>query len=257
MISVLIVEDEALSARKLEKLLHEVEPDFSVVKVTDSISSTVDFLTNEEVDLIFLDIHLADGNSFEIFKRIEVATPIIFTTAFDQYAIEAFQQNSIDYLLKPIALPELEKSIKKYFRFHSPVTVDKSESIDYQKLGQIVLNQLVPEYKERFMVFVRDQIKSIKAEEIAYFFAESKAVFFTTFGGKTYDTSYTLDQLEKELNPKLFFRANRKYIIQMEAISEVVQYSRSRLKVNTKPESQMEIIIPLERTSKFKQWLNQ
>ncbi len=254
MIKVLIVEDEMPSARKLKAFLAQIAPDFEVVEILDSIEQTVSYLETNKVDLIFLDIHLSDGNSFSIFEKTEVNTPIIFTTAFDQYAIQAFEQNSIGYLLKPIGIDKLKGAIEK-FRGGIEKRADSVQGIDYNVLGQIIAQQQKPEYRERFMVHFRGMIKSIDISEVAYFFAENRAVFIVLFDGKTYDLSMTLEQLESELNPKIFYRANRKFIVSIKAIKEAVVYSKNKLKLHLKPESTSDVIISTEKASKFKHWL--
>ncbi|GAA4832767.1 LytTR family DNA-binding domain-containing protein [Algivirga pacifica] len=255
MTKILIAEDEALSARKLKKMLEDIVPQFEVVEITDSVSGTLAFLKQHQVDLIFLDIHLSDGNSFDIFDQINIETPIIFTTAFDQYALSAFQQNSIDYLLKPIGKQELQKSIDKFLKYFNPKSSEATEKVDYKALSELVAEQMSPSYRERFMVYVRDELRSIKAEEVAFFFAESRAVFMTTLEGQTYDLSFTLEQLEKELNPKQFIRVNRKYLLHREAIQQVIQYSKSKLKISTTPEAPTDMLVPAEKVSKFKDFL--
>ncbi|PWJ41047.1 LytR/AlgR family response regulator transcription factor [Sediminitomix flava] len=256
MYKVLIVEDEAPSARKLKMLLGKLSDEFEVVELLESIEECVEFFeTGSTIDLIFMDIHLSDGNSFEIFEKMDIETPIIFTTAFDQYAIKAFKQNSVDYLLKPINLGELEESVSKFKKLYGKR--DTSTEIDYNLLGQIVAKQVSPEeYKERFMVSYRDELKSISVNEIAFVFAESKAVFIQVKDGKCYDINYTMDQVEKNLNPKDFFRINRKYIVHISAIQSVSWYSKTKLKVFTDPETPSELFVPADKMSKFKDWLN-
>ncbi|KXX68407.1 LytTR family DNA-binding domain-containing protein [Flammeovirga sp. SJP92] len=255
MYKVLIVEDEAPSARKLKMLLGKLEDDFDVIASLESIEECVEFFeTGEEVDLIFMDIHLSDGNSFEIFEQLEVETPIIFTTAFDQYAIKAFKQNSVDYLLKPISLVDLETSVNKFKKRF--ITDNSPSKIDYDLLGQVVAQQMNHDYKERFMVSFRDELRTVKVEDIAFVFAESKAVFIQVTDGKVYDVNYTMDQIEKKLDPKNFFRVNRKYIVQINAIDSVSWYSKTKLKIFTKPETPSELFVPADKMGKFKEWLN-
>ncbi|WP_281615501.1 LytTR family DNA-binding domain-containing protein [Flammeovirga sp. SubArs3] len=257
MYKVLIVEDEAPSARKLKMLLGKIVEDFEVINILESIEECLEFFeSGEQVDLIFMDIHLSDGNSFEVFDQMEVDTPIIFTTAFDQYAIKAFKQNSIDYLLKPINASDLEKSVEKFKKIYASDN-SSNESINYELLGKMVAQQVSQEYKERFMVSYRDELRSIRVEDIAYIFAESKAVFIQVNDGKVYDINYTMDQVEKNLNPKKFFRINRKYIVQIDAIESVSWYSKTKLRVFTTPEIPTELFVPADKITKFKDWLNQ
>ncbi|WP_430813167.1 LytR/AlgR family response regulator transcription factor [Carboxylicivirga sp. RSCT41] len=253
MIDVLIVEDEMPSARKLKSMLEQRASDFNIVTILDSVSSSIEFLSKNEVDLIFLDIHLADGNSFEIFESINITTPIIFTTAFDQYAIQAFDQNSIGYLLKPVSGDKLEAAIEKFREQHQK---KDAGTIDYQLLGKaIVQQQEQPDYRERFMVHYRDKIKTIAVEDVAYIYAENRGVFICTKEGRIYDINQTLEHLIEELNPRLFFRANRKYIISITSIVEAHLYSKSKLKLELNPPASSEVIISSERASKFKKWL--
>ncbi|MGQ1784394.1 MULTISPECIES: LytR/AlgR family response regulator transcription factor [unclassified Saccharicrinis] len=255
MIKVLIVEDEMPSARKLNALVSHIEPDFEVVEILESVKQTVEFLDNNTVDLIFLDIHLADGNSFSIFEQIKVETPIIFTTAFNQYAIEAFQQVSVDYLLKPIEKERLKQAIEKFKKVH--LAVKPSAAVDYQEINRIIAASVgKKEYQERFMVHYRDKIKAIEVDDIASFYAENKSVFITMFDGHSYDLSNTLEQLEEKLDPKYFFRANRKCIVHIKAVKDAVVYSKSKLKLNLAPSLPFEVIVSTEKSSKFKQWLS-
>lgn len=251
--SVLIIEDELPSARKLSSFIKLLEPDFEVVDILQSVSDSVQFFKTETVDLIFLDIHLADGNSFDIFKEVQVDTPIIFTTAFDQYAIEAFTQNSIGYLLKPLSKDALEQAIQKFKNLRNTST----PVIDYKLLGDIISHQNANDYQERFMVYYKDKIKTVMVDEIAYFYADSKAVFMTLSNGKTYDLNFTLEQLEEKLDPKNFFRANRKFLIHIQSVKEATIYSKSKLMLYLIPNSPTEVIVSSDKATRFKQWLNQ
>jgi len=253
MIDVLIVEDERPSARKLQAMLTTTAPDLKVIDILDSITDTVDFLSKQQVELIFLDIHLADGNCFEIFKKIEVKTPIIFTTAYDQYAIQAFEQNSIGYLLKPIDIGKLKSSIEK---FRTQTHAGHSAIIDYQQLSKAIANhQIGAVYRERFLIHYRGKMKSINIEDIAYFYAESRGVFIRLHNGAVFDINLTLEQLTEEVNPRQFFRVNRKFLVNIVAIEEAYSYSKSKLKLMLKPATETEVIISSEKASKFKQWL--
>ncbi len=253
MIDVLIVEDEMPSARKLKAMIESQAPDFNIVNILDSVSSSRDFLSSQQVDLIFLDIHLADGNSFELFETINISTPIIFTTAFDQYAIQAFDQNSIGYLLKPISAQKLEAAIAKFREQHQR---KDAGTIDYQLLGKAIAQQQEqPDYRERFMVHYRDKIKTIAVNEVAYIYAENRGVFICTNEGRIYDINQTLEHLTEELNPRQFFRANRKFIISIQSIVEAHLYSKNKLKLELRPPASDEVIISSERATKFKNWL--
>lgn len=256
MTKVLIVEDEMPSARKLKNFILEIEPNFEVVEILDSVSTTISYLSEHTVDLIFLDIHLSDGNSFDIFKKVNVETPIIFTTAFNQYAIDAFKQISVDYLLKPLDKELLRSAINKFNKVYVPQT--SADQFNYDQLKDLIAQSTEKkDFQERFLVHYRDKIKSINSLEIAAFYAENKYVFINTFDGKTFDTNFTLEQLEQKLDPKVFFRANRKCLININSIVDAVVYSKSKLKLNIKPQVPFEIIISTEKSPKFKQWLSQ
>ena len=255
MTRVLIIEDELPSARKLKAFINLLEPDYEVVDILQSVHDSVHFFKNNSVDLVFLDIHLADGNSFNIFEEVDVETPIIFTTAFDQYAIEAFKQNSIGYLLKPLSKDALRLAIDK-FKILSAAKVSDSPTFDYNLIGDIIAQQKSTSYQERFMVAYKDKIKTVLVKEIAYFYADTKAVFMTLHDGKTYDLNFSLELLEEKLNPKYFFRANRKYIVQIQAVKEASIYSKSKLKLHLSPTPTDEVIVSSQKASKFKQWLS-
>jgi DNA-binding LytR/AlgR family response regulator len=252
---VLIVEDEMPSARKLKAFLELLEPGFEVVDILESVNETVDFLKNKQVDLIFLDIHLSDGNSFGIFDQVEVQAPIIFTTAFDQYAIEAFSQNSIGYLLKPLSKEKLAAAIAKYKQLQ--LQVSTPPAIDYLQLGKIIAQQQTPDYQERFMVYYKDKIKTVAVEEVAYFYADGKAVFMCLHSCETFDLNFTLEQLEAKLNPRYFFRANRKFIVNIRAVKEAMVYSKSKLKLHLLPDAPSDVVVSSLKASAFKKWLSQ
>ncbi len=252
MIDVLIVEDEMPSARKLKAMLDVQAPDFNVVSILDSVQSTLAFLKDHTVELIFLDIHLADGNSFQLFEHNTIQTPIIFTTAYDQYAIQAFDYNSIGYLLKPFGADKLKSVIDKYRNNHQQ---QANTFIDYQLIGKMIAQQQHPEYRERFLVHYRDKLKAIAISEVAYLYAENRGVFICTHEGRIFDISQTLEQLMNELDPKLFYRVNRKFIVNVVAITEVHLYSKSKLKLALKPSAPCDVIISSEKAARFKQWL--
>lgn len=250
-LNVLIVEDEKLAANRLAKLLAEVDPNVHVIAKTTSIKESIAWLRKHQADLIFLDIQLSDGLSFSIFDEIELHTPVIFTTAYDQYAIKAFELNSVSYLLKPIRKSNLEQALHKYRSIASAFNVDIEHIVKALKGEK-------PEYRKRFLVSFGDKLVKINTSEIAYFFAAEKSVFIRTFQGKTYPADWTLDKLEQLLDPALFFRINRKYIIHMDAIAAMTSYSRSRVKIRLQPpaDDENESIVSIDRAQKFKDWLN-
>ncbi|BDX39043.1 DNA-binding response regulator [Tenuifilaceae bacterium CYCD] len=249
---VLIVEDEIAAARRLSKMLLELEPDAQILAVTDSVSSTVEWLlSNDEPDLILLDIHLADGVSFKIFNRVKVKCPIIFTTAYDQYAIQAFKLNSIDYLLKPINTEDLKFSVDKFKERRNVAS-----NLDFEKL---LLEIRKPQqcYQQRFVVQFADKLKAIEADSVAYFMAMDKSVFLISSDNHRYAIDYTMEKLESVLDPKRFFRVNRKFIVSFAAIKNMYFYSKSRVKIELSPAVDSEVIVSSERSSDFKEWLNQ
>jgi DNA-binding LytR/AlgR family response regulator len=250
---ILIVEDEKSAAKRLMSLLDEVDPDFEVLQVIDSVKGAVGwFKANKLPDLLFLDIQLADGLSFEIFDQIEVSCPVIFTTAYDQYALKAFEVNSIDYLLKPIEKAKLAKAVNKFKQITEPVHPFTDPSVYHQVLQMIQGKS----YKERFIVKFGEHIKSISVEQICCFFSEEKITFFKTYEGKKYVIDYTLEQVEALVDPARFFRINRKYIVHVEGINDVVIYSNSRLKLIMDPFRDMDLIVARERVQDFKAWLD-
>lgn len=250
MTNVLIIEDEKLAAERLEKSLKQIAPDFNILAKLSSISESVKWLIQHKADLIFLDIQLSDGLSFSIFDNISITTPIIFTTAYDQYAIKAFKLNSISYLLKPIRKEELEEALQKY-RNLKPAT-----TIDFE--GLLAAIQGKHEYRKRFLIQIGEKFKKIETCEIAYFYACEKSVFFRTTDGSNCSSDYTLDSLQEMLDPEEFFRINRKYIVGMKSIKSMVAWSRSRIKVvlHPQPDDEMETIVSIDRSGDFKNWMN-
>lgn len=254
MIRVIIVEDEHLSANRLIRILNENENDIRVVKRFDTILKTVTYLNSNslEIDLIFLDIHLADGNAFEIFNQTDISIPIIFTTAYDQYAIKAFKHASVDYLLKPIQEKELEQSIDKFKQLYFSSKEDLARN--YTKLIETFAGRNIT-FKDRFLVHVGSKIRSVESKEIDVFYAENKACFLITRERKTYDIDYTLKSLENELDPNLFYRVNRKVIVNIHAIKEIEFFSIRRYRLQLISPLDFEIIISKERITEFKQWM--
>ncbi len=257
MIKVLIVEDEMPSARKLKSYIENLTEDFEILAILDSVSETVSFLQENKVDLIFLDIHLSDGNSFKIFDEVIVETPIIFTTAYDQYAIRAFEQVSVDYLLKPLEKEKLAKSIDKFRNVYAHVDENK-DVFDYKKLNDKVLETLhSQDYKSRFLVHYRDKLKVVSVDQISAIYYDNRTVFIMTFKNESYEFQTTMESIENELDPKYFFRANRKSIVNIKAVEDAVLYSKNKLKLNLSTKLPFDIIVSSEKTPKLKQWLNQ
>lgn len=249
---VLIIEDEQPAAKRLRKLIQEFRPSADILDVIDSVETAVDwFSTFPAPDLVFMDIQLADGISFNIFQKTDVVAPVIFTTAYDQYTLKAFKVNSIDYLLKPIDPAELEQALNKFDRYNR-----NGGDHDRQLLNQLVRQFSKNEYKERFLVKVGTQLVYIPVKEIAWCFSEDRSVFIITHTGKRYLLDFTLDQLTDKLNPAEFFRVNRKFIIRLSAIQKIHTWFNSRLKLELKPVSELEIIVSRDRVPEFKSWLD-
>ena len=249
--TILIIEDEEPAFKRLQKMLKEIEPDHTLVNQIVSVSSAIKwFAQNELPDLIISDIQLSDGISFEIFKKVQITCPIIFTTAYDQYAIEAFKLNSIDYLLKPVKKDELEKAVDKFKSRSASAT----PAIDINKLLQS-LQPAGADYKKRFVVRYGEHIKTIDIEEVVYFYTEDKATFLCTKDARRFVVDFNLDNLETVLDPKIFFRINRQYIISIHAIAEMFAYTKSRVLIKLNPPSKHETIVSTERSADFKHWL--
>lgn len=248
---VVIIEDEKLSADHLTLLLKKVDESIEILQYIDTVKSTVKLFENGlQCDLIFMDIHLADGNSFSIFNQIEIQTPIIFTTAYDNYAIEAFKQNSIDYLLKPVSSEAVHFAMDKYKRQVN--LVDKHLFEEFTKSYK----QLNDHYKTRFMVKVGETIDTVQTNEIHHFESKESLTFLVTQKGKKYIIEYTLDQLEKILLPMDFFRINRKIIIHINSVENVKSYFNSRLLISSIKLTGDSQIVSRERVIDFKKWLD-
>jgi DNA-binding LytR/AlgR family response regulator len=248
---VVIIEDEKLSAEHLALLLKKVDEHIEVVKYLDTVKSIVNsFKEGLKAELIFMDIHLADGNCFEVFSQIEIEVPIIFTTAYDNYAIQAFKQNSIDYLLKPISLQDLQFAMNKYNKQQH--TANRQQFETFAKTYQQLNNQ----YKTRFIVKVGETIDTVQTNEIHHFETKESLSFLVTNKGKKYIIEYTLDQLEKLLPPQDFFRINRKIIIHIQAIEKVKTYFNSRLSITANKLEGDSQIVSRERVIEFKKWLD-
>jgi DNA-binding LytR/AlgR family response regulator len=246
----LIIEDEPASALRLKKLVEEIDPDVMVLDIIDSISSSVEwFRTHTEPDLVMSDIHLADGLSFEIFKQVNLSCPVIFTTAYDQYAIQAFKVNSIDYLLKPIKKAELAEALRK-FKKMQPV----APQFDLSQLTALIGKQEA-DYLKRVVIRIGQQIKVLDIKDVAYFYIDEKIVFGVSFGKDRYPMDISLDQLEKQLDPERFFRINRGFIISLESIETMITYSKARIKIKLKPPCELESITSTERSAEFRDWL--
>jgi len=249
---VLIIEDEAPAFRRLQKVLEEINSEIEIIEVIDSVQDSVKWLKNHNLpDLIFMDIQLSDGLSFEIFDEIKINTPVIFTTAFDEYMLRAFKVNSIDYLLKPIKKSELEASLKKYegfkHAFGSKEMPDLNRLIDEIRLDE-------KKYKSRFLVKQGDRLTSILTKDIAFFYTRNGLVHLRTHGGKSHMVDYTLDELEQQLEPDQFYRSNRQFIVNFSSIKTVHKWYKGKLKLETYLTTDSEITISAEKASAFKEW---
>ena len=251
----LIIEDESLAAERLEELLLNCDSTIEIVGKCDSVKKSVKwFKENPLPDLLFLDIQLGDGLSFEIFEQVVVECPVIFTTAYDAYAIEAFRLNSIGYLMKPVKPDELKSVIEKYKA--SPYFTGKTSASQQQIALDQVRQLLTREYKKRFLVKSGLHIRSIPVEEILYIYSLEKATFAMIIRGKTVLFDHTLEQLEKLLDPSRFFRINRKYIVSFHAIIDMITFSHYKLKLKLQNCSDEDIFISRDRMQDFKKWLD-
>ncbi len=249
--NIIIIEDEKPSARYLKRMLANI--DIEVNAMLHSVEESIAwFQANTHPDLIFLDIQLSDGLSFEIFENIDIKSAIIFTTAYDEYALQAFKLNSIDYLLKPIDNEDLETAVNKY---KERVSEKKNVSIDFNDIKKILVNQQEDVYKKRFTVKVGQHLKMISINDIECFYSENKGTYIHTSEGRDYLIDLTLEQLEKELEPQTFFRVNRKFYININAIKDMISYTNSRLQIKLKSYTAQEVIVSRERVRDFKDWL--
>lgn len=258
----LIVEDEPLAARRLADLLARQPEPVQVLGTAESVAQAVQLLATTQPDVLFLDIHLADGLSFELFEQAEVRCPVIFTTAYDQYALQAFKVNSVDYLLKPIDEEELTAALAK-LRARLPATLaPAAPTFDPTLLAQLAqqLQQAAPpasSYKTQFVVRVGEHLKVVPVDQIAYFFSLEKATFLQTKESRKFVVDYTMDQLEGLLDPRQFFRLNRAYLIQQTAIHDIIHYTNSRLQTILRPTPPDDpVLVSREKVSVFKSWLD-
>lgn len=248
---VIIIEDEKPSARRLNRMLAEL--DVNVSEMLHSVEESIDwFNNNEHPDLIFLDIQLSDGLSFEIFETIEIKSAIIFTTAYDEYALQAFKLNSIDYLLKPIDEVELAKAVTKFIE-QQPTR--KTVTLDFDDIKKMLVNPIDRDYKKRFTVKIGQHLKMIPIDEIECIYSENKGTYAFTVQGRNYLLDTTLEHLEEDLHPDTFFRINRKFYVNINAIKDMVSYTNSRLQIKLNTFAEQDVIVARERVKDFKIWL--
>ena len=249
--NIIIIEDEKPAARLLQRKVEKLG--LQVNQMLHSVEESINwFHSNPHPDLIFLDIQLSDGLSFEIFEAIDIKSAVIFTTAYDEYALRAFKLNSIDYLLKPIDEEDLETAISK---FKNQFQKSSIASLDFEIIKKMLINPIDREYKKRFTIKMGQQLKMINIDEVECFFSENKGTYLHTFDNRDYLLDNTLEQLETELNPEDFYRVSRKFIIPMKAIKEIQLYSNSRLKVILPTYKEDEVIVSREKVGDFKTWL--
>lgn len=250
---ILIIEDEKPAAQRIRKLVQALDKDIEIVEIIDSVEDAITWFESHQMpDLVFMDIQLADGLSFDIFKGTDVSCPVIFTTAYDEYALEAFKVNSIDYLLKPIDPIALNRSWKKYMSLKG-----NSKSDIFELLESFKDQTEQKKYKERFLVKKGDGFKYLTTDEAAYFYAEEGLTFMLSHDGERHIVDDKMDKLETSLNPQNFFRINRKLIINEKAVGEISNYFNSRLKLTLDPKFTEDVIVARDRVAGFKQWLGQ
>ena len=254
---VLIVEDEPLAAERLDHMLKSVNHAIGVVGICSSVETAISWLESHQApDLGFFDIQLGDGTSFDLFDKVRVTFPVVFTTAYDHFAIKAFKVNSVDYLLKPLEEEDLRNAIAKFEKFYQPGfnTIDLQNAV--KTTAQMLVNN--HKFKERFVVNVGEHIRVVKSADIACFYSEDKTTFLLTGHGRNYYLDLSLNQLEDQINPSVFFRTSRKEIVNLEYVSDIVNYGRSRLKVIINSgDTKKEVIVSRDRIKDFRNWLAQ
>lgn len=246
-----IIEDEKLAADLLRNLISQLDEDIEIVTTLQTVEDSIDWLeNNQHPDIMFVDIHLADGSSFSIFEKTEIKCPIVFTTAYDEYALKAFEVNSIDYLLKPINKDDLQRALNKYKNLKG-----ENKNIDYKKFVSRFLNEgNVNNYKEYFLVPERDKLIPLASKDIAYIYIDLKLIKAVTFSGKIHYLNQNLDEMMNQLNPKKFFRANRQYIVSHEAIKDISMWFGNKISLNLILPTEEKIIVSKARVSEFKNW---
>ena len=254
--NVLIIEDEKPAAEKLEMMILKYDSSIVILNVIQSVQQSIAYLqeNQKDIDLIFMDIQLTDGKSFDIFNSVSVQKPIIFTTAFNEFAIEAFKVNSVDYLLKPIRFDDLKKSMQKLSSLKENLPGENAE-LNVSKIVNAISN-IQKSYKNRFMVKIGEHIKSIPIHSILMFYAAGRTVFILCDSGRKFIIDYKLEELTELIDPEIFFRVSRSFIVNLNAINDVIVYSNSRLKIRLCKEFDKEIIVSREKVSDFKIWFS-
>ncbi|GAB4413075.1 MAG: LytTR family DNA-binding domain-containing protein [Bacteroidia bacterium] len=250
--NILIIEDEPATARRLSRQIVQVAPEAQVLDVLDSVQGAVAwFQAHPQPDLVLMDVHLADGSGFDILEQIVVEAPIIFTTAYDEYALRAFKAQSVDYLLKPVKEDELAAALAKLARFRQ---APAARPVDMETLARMIRGEVSP-YQQRFLIRLPEQIKAFDVRDAAYFFLESRIAFMQLKNGKAYPIDYNMEQLEQRLHPSRFFRINRQFIVSYEAIAKMYTHTKSRIILELQPPTPHEAVVSSERSAAFKQWL--
>jgi two-component system response regulator LytT len=250
---ILIIEDEQLGAEKLIRLVKAIDSSIEIVGNTRSIKSSVEWLLqHKHPDIILMDIELTDGQSFEIFNHVNIKSMVIFTTSYDEYALQAFKVNSVDYLLKPIKREELKNALEKYQQWQQKFS---SSSLNIEHLINELKQQQSPSWRSRFLVKVGQKLISIETPEIAYFYAEGRLSYFITWDKQKHILDYTIEELEQMLDPKQFYRANRGFIIHIKAVSQIHNYFNGKLKLELQPAIDKEVLISREKATEFKEWM--
>ena len=251
--NVLIIEDEPLAAQRLETLVADIKPDSSILARIDSVKKSVQwFKNNPAPDLVLMDIQLADGISFQIFEQCEVNAPVIFTTAYDEYALKAFKVNSIDYILKPVDKADLANGLRK---LESLKGVQPSQQQLMQSITQ-AMQMLTRKFKERFVIKVGEHLKTLETKNVLYFFSQEKTTFCHSTDSRNYILDYTLEQLETLVDPAEYFRVSRKYLVRGDSIQDIISYTNSRLRLVLRDSQDNDIIVARERVQDFRLWLD-
>jgi len=246
-----IVEDEIVAAKNLQHLIAQVNTNIEIIAVLESIEESVEwFSTNPNFDLVFMDIHLSDGSSFSIFEKVKINAPIIFTTAYDEYALKAFEVNSIDYLLKPINIKNLERAVEKYNRLSG--TKPNNEDVIANMLSMFQTEKTV--YKSNFLIPHKDRFIPLSVNNIAYIYSENRIAKIVTLDNRTYNENNSLDEMQRQINPSHFFRANRQFIISHRAIKDIAVWFDSKISVTLVVDIPEKIIVSRTRVTEFKDW---
>jgi len=255
---ILIIEDETVAAERMLEMVRQIVPDAQIMGPADSIEESVQFLrTHPMPDLILMDIELVDGQSFEIFSEVEVSCPVIFTTAYDEFALQAFKVHSIDYLLKPIQREDLQKSLLKFQQLQQ--VYGKQQVLNMEELllelRRTTTSQVAKSVREHFLVRQGQRLLSINTTDIAYFYSEDRVTFLKTHDGRFFSLDYPLEEVEQQVDNKSFFRASRQYLVQRRAISDIFVHFNGKYKLGLKPVANEEVYVSRDRAPEFKKWL--